>query len=348
MAQINKPSDYFNTVLYTGDGTSSNAITGVNFKPDLLWIKQRDVTRSHQFMDVVRGASVRLLADQTAAESASALTSFDSDGFTVDGSTLNGTNANGGSFVAWNWLAGSTASSNTDGSITSTVSANTTSGFSIVTYTGTNSNETVGHGLGVAPEVVMIKNRSDTESWWVGHQGAGSIGDGKYLFLNSNNAVATNNTSFCNANPTTTTFKAGGSTSADNAINGSGDNMLAYCFAEIEGYSKFGRYTGNGSSDGTFVYTGFRPAFIITRRINTSEHWAVWDSTRDTFNVAEKRLAPNDSVVEATSSTTLVDFLSNGFKPRSNNTAFNGSYDYIYMAFGQSLVGSNNVPCTAR
>jgi hypothetical protein len=348
---IDDGSQYFSSTLYTGDGTTSNAITGVGFQGDFAWFKARSSAYSHMLFDSTRGGDARLNSDATYAESTGSdrIQSFDSDGYTI--STNTAMNNSGTSFVVWSWLAsGGTTSSNTDGSITSTVQ--TGAGFSIVTWTGNaTASATVGHGLGVAPEVVIIKNRSDNESWWVGHQGAGSIGDGKYLLLNSTAAVGTNNTSFCNANPTTTTFKAGGSTSADNAINGSGDNMLAYCFAPIEGYSKFGSYTGNGNNDGIFVYTGFRPAWLMIKRTDSTggAAWYIFDNKRNTFNVVKNRLVAQDVDTEATNFDAL-DFLSNGFKFRNNDQGWNTSGGtYIYMAFAESpFCTSTGIPVTAR
>ena len=354
MAYISfQPSDFFNTVLYTGNGTAigsgGQSITGVGFQPDWVWTKARSQPHSHTLYDSSRGVQKPLVTNSTASESTETegLDSFDSDGFTTGNKDNSG--QSGTTYASWHWKAnGGTTSSNTDGSITSTVQANTTAGFSVVTWTGNaTASATVGHGLGVAPEVVIIKNRSDNESWWVGHQGAGSIGDGKYLLLNSTNAVGTNNTSFCNANPTTTTIKVGGSTSADNAINGSGDNMLAYCFAEIKGYSKFGSYTGNGSTNGTYVYTGFRPAFVMTKRTNAIGPWNMKDTKRPGYNDTDDSLFADSSAAEDTRG---FDILSNGFKLRNSGTEMNGGGStYIYMAFAEfPVVGSNGLPATAR
>lgn len=342
---INKPSLHFNTVLYTGDGTSSNAITGVGFQPDLLWIKQRSAVRSHQLMDAVRGASVRLLSDSTAAESSSALTSFDSDGFTVDGSTLNGTNASGGTFVSWNWKADNTSgSSNTDGSITSTVSANTSSGFSIVTFTGTGSNATVGHGLGAAPKCMWLKGRSGATQWNIYNA---SLGANKHLNFDSDEAEQSYTNRFNDTDPTSTVFTVG----TDAETNPSGGTMVAYCFAPVKGFSAFGKYTGNASTDGPFVYCGFKPALIILKTSNTIRYWNMQDTARAPYNPADTVLYPNDSAAESDGvSQWSIDFLSNGFKIRSSTAEQNGSGNtIIYMAFAeQTLVGTNGVPATAR
>ena len=364
---INTGSDYMNTVLYTGNG-STQSITGVGFQPDFVWLKKRSATAYHYLMDSTRGTGKQVYSNVTNAEetNANALTSYDSDGFSLG--TETDVNANGTTYVGWNWLAnGGTTSSNTDGSITSTVQANTTAGFSVVTWTGNaTASATVGHGLGIKPNMIMIKNRTDAESWWVGHSGLGGstpFASGYYLFLNSTNAVATNNTSFCNAEPTTTTFKVGGSTSADNLINGSGDNMLAYCFAEIKGYSKFGSYTGNGSADGPFIYTGFRPAWIMIKGTSSLgadqaySTWSIWDIDRSTYNVTtlDQQLTANTLYAEGTrgnggsgSGIVSFDILSNGFKIRNGSYEYNQG-GYIFMTFAENpFVTSGGLPVTAR
>jgi hypothetical protein len=337
---IKKPSDYFNTKLYTGTG-SSNAVTGVGFQPDLVWIKNRSQADWHQAFNVVSGASNVLYPNETAAESnaSTSFVSFDSDGFTVN--TNDGTNGNGESLVAWNWLADNTSgSSNTDGSITSTVSANTTSGFSIVSYTGTLSTDTVGHGLGVAPAMIIIKARTFVEDWTVYHQ---SVGNTVKLNLNNNDATNASVNYWQNTTPTSSVFYIG----ANDRVNKSGDNYIAYCFAEKKGFSKFGSYTGNGNADGTFIYTGFKPAFVMIKETNTAgTDWRMMDNKRSTFNLVDDRLFPNLSSAESAGDG--YDFLSNGFKIRSSGGDFNGSGDnYIYMAFAEEpLVGDN--PATAR
>jgi hypothetical protein len=250
---IDKPTDYFNTVLYTGNGTTGHAITGVGFQPDWLWIKERSSTSAAFIYDVIRGVNVKITPSTTDADStvADSMTSFDSDGFTVGNNGA--TNESGQTVVAWNWLAGGTASSNTDGSITSSVSANTTAGFSVVTYTGNSSgsnSDTVGHGLGSAPTVVLVKSRSASDTWAMYHQ---SNGTGKHQVLNLTNAVSTDANIYPTA-PTSTVFYPG----SQGTTNSLSRTYVAYCFAEKKGFSKFGSYTGNGSTDGTFVYTGFK------------------------------------------------------------------------------------------
>jgi hypothetical protein len=342
---IKKPSDYFNTKLYTGNG-GTNAITGVGFQPDWVWIKDRGAVEHHRVFDSVRGATKHLATSITDAEVThiDSLTSFDSDGFTLGADSNSfGINENTQTKVAWNWLASNTTASNTDGSITSTVSANTTSGFSIVSYTGTGANATVGHGLGVAPKVVIVKNRDLAgSSWVVGHP---DIGWGNILFLNFTDASSSSATSFQSTAPTSSVFSIGTS----GRVSGSGNNIIAYCFAEKQGYSKFGSYTGNGNADGTFVYTGFKPAFVMTKAYSgtTSDAaWSIVDTKRANSYNPQQRLFPN--ATDAESATGVFDLLSNGFKLVSSASTNNASStNYIYMAFAEEpLVGDN--PATAR
>jgi hypothetical protein len=341
---INKSTDHFNTKLYTGNGSAGNAQTGVGFKPDWLWIKNRTNAQEHWLADIVRGTTKFIESNSNNAESsdgATGLASFDSDGFTVNGSAR--TNQNSESMVAWNWLAGgSQGSSNTDGSINTTyTSVNTTAGFSISKYTGTGSNATVGHGLGVAPSMILFKNLSSARTWIVYHK---SIGATKNLYLDLNNAENTASDTFQDTAPTSTVFSIGTSV----GVNESGDDIIAYCFAEKTGYSKFGSYTGNGNADGTFVYTGFKPAWIMIKCTSTSgQNWVIVDNKREGFNPDNDRLYADSTSTE--SDTDVIDLLSNGFKNRFTGSTSNGAQTYIYMAFAEApLVGSNNVPCTAR
>jgi hypothetical protein len=342
MAQIDKPNEYFNTVLYTGNG-STQSITGVNFTPDFTWIKQRNTTRFHYLFDSVRGATKKLHSNSTDAEStlSTTLSSFDSDGYTVE--TDAGVNQSSGTYASWNWLADNTSgSSNTDGSITSTVSANTTSGFSIVSYTGTGSNATVGHGLGSAPAMVIIRSRNDVNNWRVGHNG---LTDWSYrINLESTGAQGVQADVFNSTAPTSSVFSVGTSGST----NGSGKAYISYCFAEKKGFSKAFSYTGNGSADGNFTYLGFRPAWIMVKRTDNARDWVIFDNKRNPFNVMDKLLYPNTSGTEGVADT--FDFLSNGFKNRSSAANVNASGgSYIGIAFAESpLVGTNNTPATAR
>ena len=340
---INKSSDYFNTKLYSGTG-SSQAITGVGFQPDWIWFKCRSQNQNHNLFDVIRGSNKIIQTSTSNAEATSTalLTSFDSDGFTVN--TDGGVNGSGQTYASWNWKANGAGSSNSNGSITSTVSANTTAGFSIVSYTGTGANATVGHGLGVAPSMYIVKNRDDNDSWGVYHK---SLGATKYLRLQGNDAGATSSVWWNDTEPTSSVFSVGTAV----ATNSSTENLIAYCFAEKKGYSKFGSYTGNGNDDGTFVYTGFKPAWIIIKESSHSGNaWHIRDIKRSPINVVDDSLYANANNTETTNNSALTtDFLSNGFKLRNTDTNNNASgRTYIYMAFGQSLVGSNNVPCTAR
>ena len=345
-SSITKPSDYFNTKLYTGNATSGHAITGVGFQPDWVWIKNRSSAFNHNLYDSVRGATNRIISNSTNAEDSGAqlLQSFDSDGFTLGS---NGDiNGSGNSLVAWNWLAGGTPSSNTDGSITSSVSANTTAGFSIVSYTGTEANATVGHGLGVAPNLIIFKNRGRSDGDWI--VGGDSIHSSweKFLYLNGTNA-STDLNLFQDTAPTSSVFYLSG----DGNINGT-ENIIAYCFAEKKGYSKFGSYTGNGNADGTFVYTGFKPAFVLMKKSSGAENWHIFDSTRNTFNVVQNDLRPNLSNAETSGTSHHIDFTSNGFKLRNSDQDYNGSgATYIYMAFAEHPLVANvngGLPATAR
>jgi len=344
---INKSSDYFNTKLYTGDASSSRNITGVNFKPDFVWVKGRtENSRSHILTDIVRGASKQISSDSSSAETSytNQVTGFVSDGFTTSSGTF--VNGNSENYVSWNWLAGgSQGSSNTDGSINTTyTSVNTTAGFSISSYTGTGSNATVGHGLGAAPKMILIKVLNEGSSWGVYHDGVGNF---KYLRLNSTNEETASSSYWNSTSPTSSVFSLG----SEGNVNQSAKNFIAYCFAEKTGYSKFGSYTGNGNADGTFVYTGFKPAWIMYKKFSGAGRWTMEDNKRDPFNVATHGLAANASSAENTGSNYWdVDLLSNGFKFRTTEQETNQSgQDFIYMAFAEApLVGTNNVPCTAR
>jgi len=349
MAQINKPSDYFNTKLYTGNGGTNN-ITGVNFQPDFVWLKHRDGTFGHDLYDAIRGVGKVLNTNNTNAEytETDRLTAFNADGFSLGSEPP--TNGNGNLYVSWNWLGANGTTSNTDGSITSTVSANTTSGFSIVSYTGSGtSSDTVGHGLGAVPALIIGKNRdSGARSWPVKHK---DLSSNNGLFLNLTNAQASpGDGTFANLdNSSTFGFYSG--SNADN-VNQSGQNFIAYCFAEKKGFSKFGSYTGNGSTEGTFVYTGFKPAFVLTKWSTGSASWYVYDNRRsdnDEGNPQDRYLRPNFANAQG-SDHPGYDFVSNGFKNRNADPDLNVSgRNYIYMAFAeQPLVGTNNIPATAR
>ena len=341
---INKSTDFFNTKLYTGTG-SSNSITGINFRPDFTWIKSRSNTYSHTLTDAVRGVTKHSSTNNTNAEytSTTEITSFDSDGFTVG--TDAGVNNSGSTFVSWNWKANGQGSANSDGTITTTyTSANSTSGVSISTYTGTGSSGTIGHGLGVAPKMVIVKSLSST-TWWMCYHA--SLGNDKEFYLNSTNPASSSIT-WNSTTPTSSVISlnpAGGS-----GVNVSGVNYVCYSFAEVLGFSKISSYIGNGSSDAPFLNCGFKPSFVMIKGIDSggSDNWNIIDSKRLGYNGNNNRLFANSNAVENT--TSIADILSTGFKLRVSSTDVNASdKTYIFMAFAEApLVGSNNVPCTAR
>jgi hypothetical protein len=338
---IDKPDDYFNTVLYTGTG-ASNSVTGVGFQSDLLWFKNRSSALNHILFDSVRGIDKYFYVNLNEAEGTSAtiLTAVGSDGFTVGAN--DNVNENTKGIVSWNWLANGAGVSNTAGTISSTVSANTTSGFSIVSYTGTGSNATVGHGLGVAPKMVIVKGRSYIGDWKVYNSNVGATFQG---FLNGTEAFQGSSPTIWNSTaPTSTVFSIG----TNSGVNTSGGTIIAYCFAEVKGFSKFGSYTGNGSADGTFMYTGFKPAFVMLKRTNDTAHWQMQDSKRIGFNPENERLYASDSAAEQTIN--FIDLLSNGFKCITTDAGANGSGDnFIYMAFAENpFVTSTSIPTTAR
>ena len=337
---INKSSEHFNTKLYTGTG-ATQSITGVGFQPDMNWCKLRTTAYNHVIVDAVRGVTkvIRPNLNNTEDTYTNAITSFDSDGFTLGADTNGEHNRNGDNIVSWNWKANGAGVSNTDGDITSTVSANTTSGFSIVSYTGTGSQATVGHGLGATPKWIVVKRLQNAEDWAVYHA---SNGAGTYQSLNTTEGKQTNSNRF-NVAPTSSVFTVNTHESVNFA-----ENYIAYCFAEKTGYSKFDLYTGNGQADGTFVYTGFKPAFVITKITSGSDNWALWDNKREPFNVNDNILRTDTNSSETSSTSYAVDFISNGFKLRGTDGKINGSGStYIYMAFAEEpLVGDN--PATAR
>ena len=343
---IIKPNTQFTPTIYSGNDVDGRAIT-TGFQTDWTWIKRRNATNSYIISDIVRGATYKLDSSEATAEvnnyAGGHLESFTSTGFTLGAGGINSghTNATGGTYVSWNWKAGGTASSNTDGSITSSVSANTTSGFSIVTFTGTGANATVGHGLGSVPKMIIIKGYSNTPNWQVYHASYGNTGGGQ---LNLANAFSADGM-FQNTTPTNSVFSLG--TSGN--VNGSGQTMVAYCFADVKGFSKFGSYVGNGNADGTFVYTGFKPAFVLLKQSTSTTQWFMLDNKRNTYNVVNDRLRPDTSDAGSTS-LDFMDFTSNGFKMRGTYNGYNVSGGtYIYMAFAENpLVGTNNVPATAR
>ena len=339
---INKSSDHFSATTYTGNGSASTALTTGTFQPDWVWFKNRGTTEAHLLMDAVRGATKYIQTASTAVEGTSSdkISAFTSTGVTLGSGAE--TNENSQPLVCWSWKANGQGSSNTDGSINTTyTSVNTTSGFSISSYTGTGSAATVGHGLGAVPKMIIVKKTNTTGGWTVYHS---SVGNTKYLYLNTTAAEATASSIWNNTSPTSSVFTVG----TDGEVNGSGATYIAYCFAEKTGFSKFGKYIGNGSTDGSFIYTGFKPAFVMYKRTDSTSNWGMHDSGRDIDNPVQKGLIANANDVEDTHD--FIDFLSNGFKLKSTSVNRNGSgAGYIYMAFAEApLVGSNNIPCTAR
>ena len=334
MPVINKGSDYFQTVTYTGNG-GTNTITGLSFKPDFVWIKGRSGATDHALYDAVRGTTLDLASNTTAAETtqSTGLTSFNSDGFTLG--ALSKVNTNSATYVAWCWKANGSGSSiavNAYGStpsIASTVSANQTAGFSVVTYTGTGANATVGHGLGVAPSFIIAKRRTGTTANWpVWHS---SFAGTEFILLNSTNAKYTTPTTVFTSSPTSTVINIG----TDSDVNQSTQSHVLYCFAAVAGYSAFGSYTGNGSADGPFVFTNFQPRFIMVKRTDTVESWNIVDTSRDIYNQSGLNLYPNLSNAEG--SNNLCDVLSNGFKIRNTWAGANASGGtYIYACFASN------------
>jgi hypothetical protein len=334
---IKDGSEYFDVVTYNGNGVNvasgGQTISSLDFRPDWVWIKKRTGTpmTDHALFDVVRGANLQLQSNNTLPESSmtEALVSFTGNGFTLGNSS--NVNLSSNAYVAWNWAAGGepTANNNSDGNIISTVSVSTESGFSIVTYTGNGTaGATVGHGLGVAPSMVIVKERQNTNAWCVYHS---SIGATKFLRLNGTDAENTQTDIWNDTAPTSTVFSVGDAP----ATNRDANNLVAYCFAAIPGYSAFGSYKGNADPDGPFVYTGFRPAFLIIKR-TTGDSWLQRDSVRNPYNVTDLMIIPNLAAPEYVDST-LIDFVSNGFKLRHQNSLMNqNGTSHIYMAFAEN------------
>ena len=342
---IDDPTIYFNTVLYTGDGNNGRTVTGVGFQPDWVWAKERSDSSSHKLSDSVRGATKEIESNNSGAEgtNSSGLQSFDSDGFTVGTSVA--WNQSSQTMASWNWKAGGSASSNTDGDVTASVSANTTAGFSIVKFTSSSSSGamTVGHGLGATPQVVIVKDIGASGNWQTYFEGIGTANQ-QYLKLNDADAVA-NYSGLWGAGMTNSVIGIGVGVAVD-----ANESDIAYCFAEKKGYSKFGRYTGNGNADGAFIYLGFKPAWILLK-YDAISNWIMFDNKRSPFNPVDDFFYANESDSEDTGSSTVkCDFLSNGFKIRGTANAVNGSSnEIVFMAFAEApFVNSNGVPCNAR
>ena len=352
---IDDPSAFFQTLLWTGDD-SSRSLTNTgnsNLQPDWIWTTSRSNGYNNGMFDSSRGANKELTSNTNNAEATltTGVSAFNSNGFSFSGAAYN---TNGYTFVGWQWKAnGGTTSSNSDGDITATVQANTTAGFSIVTYTGNGngSDQTVGHGLGAECKLVFQKMRTDAgQSWRVFHESVSQSGGGN-LFLNSNGSLDTGDPARIKST-NTSTFTLLAYTSPYNGVNASGKEYVAYCFAEKKGYSKIGSFTGNGNADGAFVYTGFKPAWLMIKNIGasgTGYHWYIWDNKRDTINVMDNTLHADENNAENTFDQDI-DFLSNGFKLRGSGVGMNpNSHDAVYFAFAEHpFVSSKGVPVTAR
>tara|TARA_Y100001963_G_scaffold27315_1_gene37241 strand:- start:24 stop:1088 length:1065 start_codon:yes stop_codon:yes gene_type:complete len=349
---IDDGSEYFHTQLYTGNGSSNTITNDANagdFKPDWVWIKTRNATRNHNTYDSSRGVTKAFEVNDGPAETtvSAGLTSFNTDGFTVGSDS----NVNQGSIniVAWQWKANggtATASGSESGNNPAySYQANTTAGFSIVTYTGTGSAGTVSHGLGVAPDWILVKNRTDSGTdWCVYHSNNTSAPETDFIKLNTDEATEDVSSIWNDTAPTSTVFTVGTS----NGTNGDGDNYLSFCFAEKKGYSKFGLYNGNGNANGVFVYTGFKPAWLMIKRTDSTGNWFIFDNKRDGFNSENNRLTADGDLAEADPGES--ELLSNGFKLRFTSGNVNSSSGtYIYIAFAEHpFVSSKGVPVTAR
>jgi len=344
---VPKSTAFFEPEIYTGSG-SSKTISTLNFQSDFTWIKNRATTDMHSLFDAVRGATKRISTNILTPQATEAqdLTAFNTNGFTVG--TSGAVNTNNVNYASWNWKANGQGSSNTDGTINSTyTSASATSGFSIVTYTGTAANATVGHGLGVAPKFIMVKRLDNGSNWRCYHASIGA----NYNLIIAADGFQTTPTAWNNTAPTSSVFNLG----SYDEVNGSSAPHVAYCFADVQGFSKFGSYIGEGSTNGTFVYTGFKPAFVITKNYadsggasNNGGNWRMFDNKRLGYNVNNATLYPNLGNAEANE--TSLDLLSNGFKFRGTSADYNQSGSkYVYMAWAEEpLVSTNGNAATAR
>ena len=349
MAYISfQPKDYYSTKTYTGNG-STQSITGVGFQPDLVWIKNLQATDNQCVADAVRGdqgdSYKYIYTDGSWEESAADttfLTSLDADGFTVGSADRN--NANAEDLASWNWKAGTT-SGISGGTITpSAYSISTIAGQSIIAFTGTGASATVPHGLGAVPKMIIVKSLSNVSNWIVYHGNNTAAPETDYLVLNETYATGDNVTMWDDTAPTSSVFSLGNNSD----VNGSTRTYIAYCFADIKGYSKFGTYMGNGVADGQFINTGFRPAFLMIKRFDGVASWYVYDDKRLGYNIDNNANRPDADWARDT--TDVLDLLSNGFKLRNSGSSWNGSGDeYIYAAFAKfPFLSSNNIPGVAR
>ena len=348
---VDKSTDFFEPELYSGSG-STQSITGLGFQPDFVWIKRRSSARGHTLFDVLRGATYGIYSESVDAQSAGAtqLTSFNSDGFSLGADDR--VSGSGHTYVSWNWKANGNGASNTDGSINTTkTSANTTSGFSIITYTGTGANATIGHGLGKVPTMIIFRRYEQAENWDVYHQ---AIGNAKSVRLNETGAQFDNATALNSTTPTSSLISLGSSVTT----NANGNPMIAWCFTDIQGFSRHNSYTGNGSKNGPFIFTGFAPAFVMCRKYDGADNWMMFTNkissstgTDGGYNVHNRLLEANGAGAEQSAGTgDGINFLSNGFKIIEDNGNLNGSgADYIFMAFAENpFVTSTGIPTTAK
>ena len=340
---IDDPTLYFNTVLYAGTG-SEQTVSGVNFSPGLTWLKSRSNGQPNVLSDSVRGGNKQLYTADTQAETTYGqyLKSFNSDGFVLG--TDSGINQSSQTFVSWNWKAGGSASNNTDGNKTISLSVNTTAGFSVGTYAGTGQDSTIGHGLGAVPDWLMIKNRSSgSRKWQLWHNGL--TGTNKYLAIDRSDAELTDSASWDNTAHSNTVWNTYGSGEA----NQNGENFVCYAWTSIQGFSKFGSYTGNANADGPFIYTGFKPAWIMTKQINGGSSWIVHDNKRDPINAVTEYFTVEENDAAGTLANSF-DLCSTGFKVRTSNGDRNSNGDiFAYWAFAESpLVNSEGIPNNAR
>ena len=345
---INDPSAYFQAQTYTGNAGVNNIVNEGNsdLQPDWVWLKSRDLGQPHTIRDSTRGTN-KFLYISTADEGTNTyLTSFNSDGFSLN-ATDNEVNGNGNTYIAWQWKANAgsrttfTESSNNPGGGRQ---VNTTAGFSLIDYTGTGGNGTIAHGLGATPNLVFVKNRDGgTNDSWFTHW-TGLLGDNKVVYFNGTDGSTTNATAFNSTAPTSTNITVG----TNSGTNTDGNKYIMYAFTNIQGYSKAGIYSGNGDADGAFVYTGFRPAWGLFKRTDSSDNWHIKDNKRDPVNPADARLRVNSSEAEAQDQMEI-DFLSNGFKMRDSDAEANADGTYVYLAFAENpLVSSKGVPVQAR
>jgi len=321
---IDDPAQYFNTVLYTGNGSDDRSISGVGFQPNFLWVKERSATSGHIIVDSIRGATKFIQSHNNTAEDTNAdiIQAFESDGFQIG--THQAINENSETYVAWNWKE------------------DTTAGFDIVTYTGASGDQTFAHSLGVAPEWYLVKERGNANSWVVNHIGLANQTNA-YLLLNTNDAAGTDSW-FNSTAPSSSVVHAN---DGDSPTNRNGGTYVMYLWRSVKGFSKFGSFTGNANTDGPFVYTGFRPAWVLIKNSSANgENWNLFDNKRNGFNGSGEALRPNTNEAEYDRN---VDFLANGFKVRDSSGEVSGNGNtLIYMAFAESpFVNSNGVPCNA-